>query len=305
MLLLSVERICCLLRRLRPALAPLLGLFAFTITLSGCATLPGGKPARGDPFERFNRSVYAFNTVFDHKILRPVARGYAKITPLVVRARITNFITNLQYPTTLINDFLQGRPNDGGQDLARLVVNTTIGIGGLFDPASRMGIDRHEQDFGQTLGRWGFHTGPYLMLPFLGPSTVRDAIGLGPDYYALYEIVSVGVFNDNNYVNYGLFTVKLVNRRADLLDSDAILEKTFDPYAFVRDAYVQEREYQIHDGENMPAEQFQDPGADSDAGPGPDSSRGAAPSATPGAAPAATPQGTSPSDSGGAAAPPR
>ena len=116
-------------------------------------------------------------------MLRPVARGYVKITPAPVRTSVHNFLDNLAYTKTIINDFLEGKWRDGGTDTARLVINTTIGIGGLFDPASKAGLDRHHTDFGQTLGIWGVHSGPYLMLPILGPSTVRDAIGLLPDEY--------------------------------------------------------------------------------------------------------------------------
>ncbi len=241
--------------------APLLALLALGLSLAGCAALPSGKPDPRDRFERLNRSIYAFNMVLDRNILRPVARGYVKVTPRFVRTRVTDFMSNLVYPTTLINDFLQGKADDGANDLARLVVNTTIGIGGLFDPASRMGIDRHDEDFGQTLGRWGVHSGPYLMLPFLGPSTVRDSIGMGTDYLALYEIISVNVLQENTYLEYGLFAVKTVNTRAGLLDTDQILERTYDPYAFLRNAYLQRREYLIHDGD-VPAEpDFPDSGS--------------------------------------------
>ncbi len=247
-------------------LAPLIALLAIGLGLGGCATLPSGKPDPRDRFERLNRSIYAFNMALDRHILRPVAQGYVKVTPVFIRARIGNFMSNLVYPTTLINDFLQGKADDGANDLARLAVNTTIGIGGLFDPASRMGIDRHDQDFGQTLGRWGVHSGPYLMLPLLGPSTVRDSIGLGTDALALYEIVSVYVLQENTYLEYGLFALKSVNTRAGLLDTDQILNRTYDPYAFIRSAYLQRREYLIHDAD-VPADQdFPDAGGEDSGG---------------------------------------
>src|SRR5579862_8360900 len=144
--------------------AALLTLLLITFGVTGCATLPNGvKPDKRDRFERVNRSVYKFNTAIDHAVLRPVARAYVKYLPQPVRTSISNFTTNLAYPTTVANDIFQGKVADGVTDSARIIVNTTIGIGGLFDPASRMGLDRHTQDFGITLGKWGVPSGPYLM----------------------------------------------------------------------------------------------------------------------------------------------
>jgi phospholipid-binding lipoprotein MlaA len=238
--------------------AAALALLALTFGLAGCATLPNGKPDPSDRFERFNRSVYKFNTALDHAILRPVARGYVKVTPQAVRTGVNNVLTNLAYPVTLVNSFLQGKLTDGMTDAARFLVNSTIGIGGLFDPASGMGLDRHQQDFGQTMGRWGMHSGPYLMLPFLGPSTVRDAFGLVPDYLLLHEIETVKLFDNNQYVQWSLFAIGTVNRRSQLLDEDHILDSAYDPYAFLRNAYLQRRDYLIHDGNVSPEEQFPD-----------------------------------------------
>ena len=233
-------------------------LLLLTLGLAGCATLPNGKADPRDRFERFNRSVYKFNTALDHAILRPVAREYVKVTPQPVRTGINNVLTNLAYPVTLVNSFLQGKFHDGMSDAARLLVNSTIGIGGLFDPASGMGLDRHQADFGQTMGRWGMHSGPYLMLPFLGPSTVRDGFGLVPDYLLLHEIETVKLFDNNEYVEWGLFALGTVNRRSQLLDEDRILDSAYDPYAFLRNAYLQRRDYLIHDGNVSPEEEFPD-----------------------------------------------
>lgn len=226
--------------------------------LAGCAALPGGKPDPSDRFERFNRSVYRFNTAVDHAILRPIARTYVRVTPRPVRIGVSNVVTNLAYPVTLVNSFLQGRVSDGMTDTARLVVNSTIGIGGLFDPASGMGLERHEQDFGLTLGHWGVHSGPYLMLPLLGPSTLRDGFGLVPDYLLLHEIETVKLFSNNPYAEWSLFSVTTVNRRAQLLDEDPILERSYDSYAFLRGAYLQRREYLIHGSDQSPDQQFPD-----------------------------------------------
>ena len=226
--------------------------------LAGCATLPSGKPDPSDRFERVNRTIFKFNTAIDHAVLRPIARTYVRVTPRPVRIGINNFVTNLGYPVTLVNSFLQGRLNDGMTDTARLLVNSTIGIGGIFDPASGMGLERHEQDFGLTLGHWGVHSGPYLMLPLLGPSTVRDGVGLVPDYLLLHEIETVKLFKYNPYVEWSLFSITIINRRAQLLDEDPILDRSYDPYAFLRGAYLQRREYLIHGADASPEQQFTD-----------------------------------------------
>jgi phospholipid-binding lipoprotein MlaA len=254
-----------------------LALLALCLALTGCATLPSGKPDPRDRFERFNRTVFVFNTKLDHALLRPVAREYVKVTPQPIRTAVNNFLSNLAYPTTIVNQFLQGNVNDGVGDTARLLVNTTIGIGGLFDPASRMGLDRHGADFGQTLGKWGVHGGPFLMLPLLGPSTVRDGLGLVPDWLLLHEIETVKLFQNNGYIEWSLYAVNLVNLRSQLLDVDRLLDSAYDPYAFLRSAYLQRRDYLINGGAVTPDEEF------------PDSDTGDAAPAAPGAAPPASP----------------
>ncbi|MFI4869173.1 MAG: VacJ family lipoprotein [Steroidobacterales bacterium] len=280
--------------------AAALALLALSLGFAGCATLPNGTPDPRDRFERFNRSVYAFNVALDHAILRPIARAYVKVAPQRVRTGVNNFMTNLAYPATVANSFLQGKIQDGVTDTARLVVNTTVGIGGLFDPATNMGLDRHVEDFGQTLGRWGLHDGPYLMLPLLGPSTVRDAFGLVPDYLLLHEIESVKLFGNDASIEWSLFAVSAVNQRAQLLDEDKILERTYDPYAFLRSAYLQRRAYLIRDGEMTPEEEFPDTDTNGEAAP-------AAPGASPPAAPAASAPGqpTAPSPGAPDALPPK
>jgi phospholipid-binding lipoprotein MlaA len=241
--------------------AALAALLLLNLGLSGCAALPTGKPDPRDRFERFNRSIYKFNTALDHAVLRPVAKAYVKVLPQPVRNSIGNFTTNLAYPSTVANDFFQGKVADGVSDAARIVVNSTIGIGGLFDPASHMGLERHTQDFGLTLGRWGVPSGPYLMLPLLGPSTVRDTVGLVPDYVLIYEIVSTHLIT-NNYAIWGLYGLAQIDRRARLLDLDKIVDSAYDPYAFTRSAYLQQRDYLIR-GEENPEEMFPDADTDS------------------------------------------
>jgi phospholipid-binding lipoprotein MlaA len=235
-------------------------MLALSAALAGCASLPKGeKPDPRDRFERFNRSIYAFNTKADHLVLRPVARGYVKITPAPVRTSVHNFLDNLAYTKTIINDFLEGKWHDGGTDTARLVINTTVGIGGLFDPASKAGLDRHHTDFGQTLGIWGVHSGPYLMLPILGPSTVRDAIGLLPDEYS-----TLPAYIRPAWIPWTIGAMQGVDVRVGLLDEDKLLDSAYDPYAFVRNVWLQRREYLIHgDASGAPEEP---PPSDDDSG---------------------------------------
>jgi phospholipid-binding lipoprotein MlaA len=229
----------------RPAPLALIALGA--CLLGGCATLPAGKPDPRDRFESFNRSVYRFNTALDHAVLRPAARGYVAVTPAPVRRSVGNFFSNLAYPTTVVNDFLQAKFHDGMSDTARFLVNSIFGIGGLFDVATPAGLDRHDEDFGQTLGKWGVPSGPYLMLPFLGPSTVRDAPSRLVDEYTTPRAYIRGP-----YLRWGLFALDKVNLRAQLLPTDAVIDKAFDPYAFVRNAWLQHREFEVRDGDVPP-----------------------------------------------------
>jgi phospholipid-binding lipoprotein MlaA len=236
----------------RNRLTPAAVLLLISI-LGGCATLPNGKPDPSDRFERVNRSVYKFNTALDHAVLRPVARTYVKITPTPVRRCVTNFFSNFEYPVTIVNDVLQGKFRDGASDVGRFGVNTVVGIGGLFDPASRWGLPKHDEDFGQTLGKWGVPPGPYLMLPLLGPSTVRDAPARLVDHYA-----SPTAYISDTNVTIGLFLAGAVDTRARLLDTDALRESAFDPYAFLRNAWLQHRDYLVHDGQGSSKEELKD-----------------------------------------------
>jgi len=212
---------------------------------SGCATLPPGSVRDPrDHFERFNRAMFEFNTALDHAVMRPVARAYVERVPGPIRTGVSNFLTNLHYTTTIGNDILQARFRDFAGDVARLVVNTTLGIGGLLDPASALRLARHDRDFGQTLGEWGVHTGSYLVLPLLGPSDVRDAIARVPDRYMTVD----GIVNDTT-LSLSLFGVGAVDERANALPADNAINSAFDPYAFVRSAWFQLRDYKVHEGE--------------------------------------------------------
>lgn len=213
------------------------------VAVSGCATLDGPTDAH-DPWERFNRGMYTFNDKVDRAVLKPVAKGYRAITPNAVEKGISNFFGNLGEIRVIANDILQLKLVRALSDTSRFVVNSTIGIAGLFDVATHMGLDKHDEDFGQTLGRWGAGTGPYLVLPFFGPSSVRDGIGLVGDY----QIDPIGEVDDRDKRN-ALYAVSIIDNRAQLLEAGEILdEAAFDPYIFLREAYFQRRRNQVYDG---------------------------------------------------------
>lgn len=223
---------------MRISLAALLLLF-----LSGCATQAPTRVDPRDPWERMNRATYAFNDKVDRAVLKPVARGYRKVTPHVVQLGVSNFFNNVSYPTVMVNDLLQGRFTPLVRDTGRLLINTTIGIGGLFDPATPMGFEKNDRDFGQTLGVWGVKTGPYLVIPFLGPSDVRDGVGKAGDVFS-----DPRHYISSNYWSYGLWALGFVDARAHLLDVEGALQGAYDPYAFVRNAYLQHREFKVRGG---------------------------------------------------------
>ena len=220
--------------------------------LPACASLPpDAKPDPRDRFERVNRGIYGFNSALDRNLARPAAKAYVAATPAPVRTGIGNFFGNLGYTKVMINDLLQGKVKEFFADTARLVVNTTIGIGGLFDPASQLGLAEHDEDFGQTLGAWGVPAGPFLMLPLLGPSTTRDTVGLVADRFSEPDTYLV----DTWHARIGLTVGSLLDSRASLLGTDEMLAQSFDPYAFMRNAYLQRREYQVRDGVASPQDE--------------------------------------------------
>ena len=205
---------------------PLLVLLA-AFALGGCVTLPTqATPDPRDPLERLNRSTYAFNDGLDRAIFKPVARGSRQVTPRFVQTSVSNFFTA------------------AASDTARFVLNTTFGLGGLLDPATASGLDRNKEDFGQTLGRWGVPPGPYIMVPFLGPSTLRDGLGSFVDDFA-----EPRAYLEDDSTRWMLWAADKFDRRVRLLDADALLERTGDSYAFVRSAYLQRREYLVRDGD--------------------------------------------------------
>lgn len=194
-----------------------------------------------DPWQGLNRVTHRFNSVVDRIVLRPLALGYRAILPRFVRSGVRHFFDNLDDVDNSVNNFLQGKPAAGASDLARVVINTTIGVGGLWDPASKMNLVKHEEDFGQTFSVWGFPRGPYLVLPFLGPSTVTDAVGR-PFNELLDPVLYLHPTNHRNR----LYLTRVVHGRASLLSAEAAVFG--DEYLFYRDAYLQRREYLIKDG---------------------------------------------------------
>jgi len=216
---------------------------AAVLLLAGCASVPAGKADPRDPFERANRSIYSFNTAADHAVFRPAARAWKATVPQPVRHGMSNFVNNLGYTGTIINDLLQGKFTQGGHDFTRLLINTVFGFG-FFDPATAAGLERHDEDLGQTLGKWGVPAGPYLMLPFFGPSSVRDApMRLADDY------INARHYIKDPYVDWGLWAAEKLETRASLLSLDPELDRTYDPYAFIRNAWIQRRQYEVRDGE--------------------------------------------------------
>jgi phospholipid-binding lipoprotein MlaA len=223
---------------------PKTAFFCLLLALAGCASLPSGKTDPRDPWERFNRSVFKFNDGLDRANAKPVAKGYVKVVPRVIRTGISNAYSNLDTVPTIINDALQGKFRQAGHDSARFLLNSTLGLGGLFDPASAAGLEYNEEDLGQTLGKWGVESGPYLMLPILGPSSARDAFSRAADTF----LEPVWYLEDDS-TRYLIRLGDLLDQRASLLELDAQLERSYDKYAFVRNAWLQRREYQVKDGD--------------------------------------------------------
>jgi phospholipid-binding lipoprotein MlaA len=223
-------------------------LFAL-VWLSGCATIPpnAGEDPR-DPWEKFNRNVFAFNDGFDAAILRPAAELWAKL-PDGIRDCFSNAFANLRGPSTAINNTLQGKPREGLSDLGRFAINTTVGIVGCFDVASTWGLEKHLEDFGQTLGVWGFGPGPYLVIPIFGASSVRDAVGI----LGVEPFLDLNFYIDYPSVEYTIFALRIVNERAELLPADRLIrEAALDRYTFIRDGYLQRRRSLVYDGNPPP-----------------------------------------------------
>jgi phospholipid-binding lipoprotein MlaA len=206
----------------------------------GCATTRDNP----DPWEGLNRKTYAFNDALDRAVMKPVAQGYQKVTPDFMQEGVNNFFNNLEDVGTSLNNFLQGKPKEGLSDAGRFFANTILGVFGLWDVATPMGLEKHYEDFGQTLGWWGVPSGPYLVLPLLGPSTARDAPAkvVDPSWYYKDAV-------DPERLYWSLWGLDKVRTRANLLKSESILDQAaLDKYTFLRDAWLQRRQNQVYDG---------------------------------------------------------
>ncbi len=207
--------------------------------LVACSTAP--EKQYQDPLESANRVVYGFNQQLDNFVFKPVAQGYRFLTPRPVELGVRNFFANLFYPTVFINQFLQGKPGLGVEGMSRFVFNSTLGLGGLIDISTKMGMPAHDEDFGQTFAKWGVGSGPFLMVPVFGAYTMRDGLG---------DIIATRTnpmfYIENDALKYGLFGGVLIDRSAALLEARELV--TGDKYLFTRDAYLQKRKFLVSDG---------------------------------------------------------
>ncbi|MDA3933084.1 MAG: VacJ family lipoprotein [Gammaproteobacteria bacterium] len=217
------------------------------IMLSACAGQgeTRSEPHPDDPWEGFNRGVWTFNRSLDKAIMRPAAQAYHYVTPNFLEQGISNVVDNFRYPTTIVNLLLQGKFKEFGISIGRLLLNTTFGLGGLVDVATIEGVPKYEEDFGQTFATWGWKESPYLMLPFFGPSTIRDGIGLVPELYS--DGISTTLRESDAFWP---LPVSLVSDRTNLLKRDEDIDNAADDYLLVRDAWLQNRRYKISDGNN-------------------------------------------------------
>jgi phospholipid-binding lipoprotein MlaA len=221
----------------------ILALLALTLAACSGRQVQPSDPER-DPWENWNRKVHAFNTGFDDLVMRPVARGYDAIMPDAPQRGVRNFFRNLAYPVTFLNLLLQGKFEESMNATGRFLVNSTLGLFGFFDVASKGGLERYDEDFGQTLAVWGWKDSRYLVMPFLGPYTVRDL--MGRSFYGYFHPISYRV---REYNDYWLVAVDLVTLRAELLSFQPQIDAASDPYILVRDVYLQNREFNIYDGD--------------------------------------------------------
>jgi phospholipid-binding lipoprotein MlaA len=240
--------------RIRPAILRIAPTSLLVLALAGCATVPPSQRNPHDPWQRMNRATFSFDLGFYKRIVKPVATTYVRVTPHPVRTGVANFVHNLYYPDVIVNALLQGKLRPFARDLGRFVVNTSIGIGGLFDPATRMGLTREDRDLGQTFGKWGIPKGPYVVLPFIGPSDVRDAIGLVPSY-TVGSPTYYGHYAGDTAVRYGLGGLNALNTGVELLPIIQLDEEAYDPYAFARDAYLQQRDFMVKGSQGGGAEE--------------------------------------------------
>jgi phospholipid-binding lipoprotein MlaA len=226
-------------------------LMLSVLMMTACASIQQTERVEKiDPFERVNRAVFSFNETADQYVIKPIAEGYKFVLPELVRTGVTNFFSNINDVLIGANNLLQGKPANAASDIGRFFINSTVGILGLFDVATDMGLDKNREDFGQTLGVWGFSDGPYIVLPFFGASNVRDTVGFVVDVETDFMINTNKLNSDEKIA---INSLRIINRRADLLDAGQLLEDAaFDKYSFLRDGYLQRRRNQIYDGNPPP-----------------------------------------------------
>jgi phospholipid-binding lipoprotein MlaA len=226
-------------------------LMLSVLMMTACASIQQTERVEKiDPFERVNRVVFSFNETADQYVIKPIAEGYKFVLPELVRTGVTNFFSNINDVLIGANHLLQGKPANAASDIGRFFINSTVGILGLFDVATDMGLDKNREDFGQTLGVWGFSDGPYIVLPFFGASNVRDTVGFVVDVETDFMINTNKLNSDEKIA---INSLRIINRRADLLDAGQLLEDAaFDKYSFLRDGYLQRRRNQIYDGDPPP-----------------------------------------------------
>jgi len=226
-------------------------ILVMVVMLGACATTQQNeRVARVDPLEPMNRAAFTFNENLDQYLVKPAAEAYKFVMPDVARRGVTNFFSNIGDIFVAANNLLQGKPKEATSDIGRFLVNSTIGILGLFDVATDIGLDKHAEDFGQTMGVWGVSDGPYVVLPFFGPSTARDTVGLAVDLKTDF-VLNTNQLNSEEKL--GVTALRVLDRRANLLDAGQLLEDAaFDKYSFLRDSYLQRRRNQIYDGDPPP-----------------------------------------------------
>jgi len=232
----------------RRTAARLLASAAGALLLSACASVPGGyELAQRDPLEKVNRGVWGVNRAADKVVIKPATQVYRAVAPRPVRQGVSNAFANLSEPWSFVNNVLQGKSERAGRNFARFLVNSTVGVAGLWDPASKIGIRAAPEDLGQTLAVWGVNGGPYLVLPLLGPSSLRDGIGSGVAAYADPVKIAIAQAHINVWYKRGYLAAYIVDARSNLIETggDAFLESSLDPYAAARSAYLQLRTAQI------------------------------------------------------------
>jgi phospholipid-binding lipoprotein MlaA len=234
-------------------------IVSFALGSSACSCIPPDARTESDPWEPLNRSLFNVNVAIDNVSTKPLAKGYRKIVPGPIRKGVSNFFNNLVAPRSAINNFLQGKPERGFSEMGRFVINSVIGIGGIVDIATASGIEEHREDFGQTAAVWGIPDGPYVMLPTLGPRTLRDAILTPLDIVVdpLYQY-------DDSAVRDKLYVLRLIDLRYQLFTAEKFLEDSKDRYVTTRESYLQNREYEVFDGDPPMDDDFFDEFLDED-----------------------------------------